>query len=97
MRVRTWLLSCRVSLMLCFVFTQSICAGSSLPPSCPICSTLLDPSTPYPRCNPPRTGPYNTAEIEGLLGVKLVDLYEGNASALRVLGANGALSWLSSR
>jgi hypothetical protein len=38
-------------------------------------------------------GAYDTAEIEGLLGVKLTDLYEGNASALRVLGANGALCW----
>jgi len=35
-------------------------------------------------------GPYETAEIEELLGAKLTDLYEGNASALRVLGANGA-------
>lgn len=36
-------------------------------------------------------GAYNTGEIEELLGVKLTELYEGNSSALRVLGANGAL------
>lgn len=41
------------------------------------------PATPYP-------GAYDTAEIEGLLGASLADLYQGNASALRVLGANGA-------
>ncbi|PRW59155.1 Galactokinase [Chlorella sorokiniana] len=33
-------------------------------------------------------GAYSTGEIEELLGTKLTDLYEGNASALRVLGAN---------
>ncbi|KAL4860073.1 Galactokinase [Chlorella vulgaris] len=33
-------------------------------------------------------GAYDTAEVEELLGVKLTDLYEGNASALRVLAAN---------
>lgn len=30
--------------------------------------------------------------MEELLGIKLTDLYEGNASALRVLAANGAPS-----
>lgn len=35
-------------------------------------------------------GAYETAEVEELLGTKLVDLYEGDASALRVLAANGA-------
>ena len=34
-------------------------------------------------------GAYATAEVEELLGAKLTDLYEGNASALRVLAANG--------
>lgn len=37
-------------------------------------------------------GAYDTAEVEGLLGAKLASLYEGNASALRVLGANGELN-----
>ena len=32
-------------------------------------------------------GPYDTAEVEGLLGAPLTDLYKGNASALQVLGA----------
>ncbi|PSC75650.1 Galactokinase [Micractinium conductrix] len=35
-------------------------------------------------------GAYATAEVEELLGAKLTDLYEGNASALRVLAANGS-------
>jgi N-acetylgalactosamine kinase len=34
--------------------------------------------------------PYHTAEIEALLGCSLTSLYEGNASALRVLGAHDA-------
>ncbi|EFN57575.1 hypothetical protein CHLNCDRAFT_57327 [Chlorella variabilis] len=34
--------------------------------------------------------PYETAEVEELLGVKLADLYQGNDSALRVLAANGS-------
>lgn len=47
----------------------------------------FDSSFPIVSC----PGAYNTGEIEELLGVKLTELYEGNASALRVLGANGAL------
>ena len=39
---------------------------------------------------PPMSGAYGSAEVEGLLGLPLTQLYEGNASALRVLGANGA-------
>ena len=35
-------------------------------------------------------GAYDTAEVEGLLGVPLAELYAGDASALRVLAANGA-------
>ena len=44
-----------------------------------------------PRCAAP-AGTYDTAEIEGLLGAKLTSLYEGNASALRVLGAHSECS-----
>lgn len=35
-------------------------------------------------------GAYEAGEVEELLGAKLADLYEGNASALRVLAANGS-------
>lgn len=65
----------------------------------PFCSWLLPVAAASPRLQPValrrptpllHAGAYETAEVEELLGAKLTDLYEGNASALRVLAANGA-------